>query len=70
MHVEKIIAEAELSIGFIQGTGLGAILLTLIAVVFLIRNKLSTEGAAKLLSAVRPRRRNERSTESEDQPTP
>jgi len=56
--VEKLIelvAQADLSFGFVSGEGLGAVLLAIVAIVFLTRPKSSFASILSLVQAVLPR---------------
>ena len=53
-----LVAEAELSIGFISGTGLGAVLLTVIVITFILSRPFASASLSRLVAAWRGRKLN------------
>ena len=56
MTWSQIIEGAEITFGFVNGSGLGAVLLTAIIIVYLLRNKISPRTLIDLVKAFRPRK--------------
>jgi hypothetical protein len=53
MNLTELIANAELNIGVAEGSGLGAVLLALVAIAFLIGRKPSSESLVRLFKTMR-----------------
>ena len=52
----RLVEGAGISFGFIEGTGLGAVLLTVIAIVYLSRNRVPAKTLIELVKALRPKK--------------
>ena len=53
MNLAELIAEAELNIGIADGSGLGAVLLALVAIAFIIGRKPSSRSLVTLFKTMR-----------------
>lgn len=53
--VLRLVENAGISFGFIKGTGLGAVLLTIIVIAYLSRNRLPAKILVELVKAMRPK---------------
>ncbi|MEM6890367.1 MAG: hypothetical protein AAF636_19870 [Pseudomonadota bacterium] len=54
-EVLQLVADAGISFGFIKGTGLGAVLLTIIVIAYLSRNRRPAKILVELAKAMRPK---------------
>lgn len=54
MSLSELISDAKMSFGFIEGTGLGAVLLAIVTVVFLLRSRRSSISLPEILKQIRP----------------
>lgn len=52
---QELISDADISIGFVKGTGLGAVLLALVIIVYLLSRRPSDKGIAAVLSSLAPK---------------
>ena len=55
MSWQELISDADISIGFVKGSGLGAVLLALVIIVYLLRRRPNEKGIATLLSSLAPK---------------
>ena len=54
--IADLVGNAEMSFGFINGQGLGAVLLALVIIVFLLRVRPDAKSLVELFKSVRPSR--------------
>ena len=54
--VLRLVENAGISFGFIKGTGLGAVLLTIIAIAYLSRNRMPANTLIELVKALRSKK--------------
>ncbi|KQI70685.1 hypothetical protein AN191_16600 [Loktanella sp. 5RATIMAR09] len=49
-----LVGDAEMNFGFVRGTGLGAVLLAIVIIVFLLSRKAGTPSLVELIKAAKP----------------